>query len=287
MEPGALEQDAIVGVRRADRSALGWDELYRSASLLSDFLGWINHCASPVFHIKGYRKGKLAYKAFNLCAHPTVQRDAFSWLPEFGPKDGSGTLADLVQGLLDGFATAWGRNVDDKGVSHIALDMLRSRSKGSPHYSAATGYLRDTFGACSILIGMLIGQCGSRNRRDVIWSCLNEIGVHDELPLERRDDREYLVQNHPELWWGKKRGEILEDETGKLSRALANVENWVLHIDDPRNTRMLLGLPVSIQQYFVQVSTWLADLMVLKVVGYRGWYFNRLTRETEIVRWAK
>ena len=86
--------------------------------------------------------------------------------------------------------------------------------------------------------------------------------MSDELPLESRDDRNYVVQNHPELWRGVKRGEILEDEKGTLSRPIANVENWLLHIDDPRNAGMLLGLPVSVQQYLVEASTWLADLMV-------------------------
>ena len=287
VEAGALQHDTIVGVRRLDGGVLSWDEVNRVASLLSNFLGWINHCTSPVFHIKGYRKGKVVYKGYDLYPHPTVRRDGFSWLPMFGPKDGRGTQADQLQVLLDGFAKAWARNEEERGVFHIALDMLGSRSKGSPQHSAAIGYLRDTFGACGILVSILIGSGRGRNRRDVIWRCLKEIGVEDELPLEDRADRDWVVGNHPELWWGVKRGEILEDEKGTLSRPLANVENWLLHMDDPRNAEMLLGLAVSVQQYLVEVSTWLADLMVLKVVGYRGWYFNRLTRETEVVPWAK
>ena len=283
----ALRQDAIVGVRRVDRGVLKWDELYRVAELLSNFLGWINHCTAPVFHIKAYREGKLVYKAFSLVPHPTVQRDAFSWLPVFGPTDERRAQADSVQGLLDGFVKAWIQNVEDKGVFHIALEMLRSRSKGSPGSGAAVGYLRDTFTACSILVGILTGRGGQMPRRDVIYSCLRQIGVDDKLPLNSQDHRDYVVQNHPKLWWGENRGEILVDELGTLSRPLANVENWLLHIDDPKNAEMLLELPVSVQQYFVEVSTWLADLMVLKVVDYQGWYYNRLTRETEAVPWAK
>ena len=120
-----------------------------------------------------------------------------------------------------------------------------------------------------------------------MWECLRKIGVDDKLPLAEHKDWDYVVQNHPELWWGVNKGEILEDEKGTLSRPLANVENWLLHIDDPTNARMLLSLPRSVQQYLVEVSTWLADLMALRVVDYRGCYFNRLTRVTEYVPWAK
>ena len=281
-----LDQDAVVGVRRVDRGILEGGEFYRVVSLLSGFLGWINHCVSPVFHIKGYREGRLVYRGFNLHARPTIQRDAFSWLPMFGPQDERGAHADLVQGLLDRFARAWDRNAEDKGIFHIALGMLGSRSKGSPQEGAAFGYLRDTFTACSILFGMLSGQGGRRPRRDVINGCLGKVGVDDKLPLEGPDGADYLVQEHPKLWWGETSGKVLEEEFENLSRPLANLENWLLHIDDPKNAKMLLDLPVSVRQYFVEVSTWLADLMALKVVGYRGWYFNRLTRETELVPWA-
>ena len=283
----ALQHNAIIGVRRLDRAALDWDEINRVASLLSNFLGWINHCVSPVFHIKGYRRGKVVYKAYNLHPHPTVRRDEFSWLPMFGPKNRCGSHGDILQGLLDGFANACTKNEREKGVFYIALDMLRSRSKGSPRHRPTLGYLRDTFGACGILISILIGPNSSRGRRDVIWRCLKEIDVKDELPLKDRNERDWIVKNHPELWWAVKSGKIAEDEKGTLSRPLANVENWLLHMDDPRNARMLLGLPVSVQQYLVEVSTWLADLLVLKVVGYQGWDFNRLAGETEIVPWAK
>ena len=287
VEIGVLQHDAIVGVRRLDGGVLEWDEVNRVALLLSNFLGWINHCASPVFHIKGYRKGKVVYRGYDLYPHPTVRRDLLSWLPMFFPNDRHGTPDDLLQGLLDGFAKAWARNEEESGIFHIALDMLRSRSKGAPRHRAAIGYLRDTFSACSILVSILIGSGGKRNRRDVIWRCLKNIGVDDELPLENRFDREWVMQNHPELWWGETKGMILEYDKGTLSRPLANVENWLLHLDDPKNARMLLGLPISVQQYLVEVSTWLADLMVLKVVGYRGWYLNRLTGKTEVVPWEK
>ncbi len=282
-----LDQDSIVGIRRVDRGILERDEFYRVVLLLSGFLGWINHCVSPVFHVKGYREGRLVYRGFNLHARPTVRRDAFSWLPMFGPQDESGAHADVVQDLLDRFTRAWDRNVEDNGIFHIALNILGSRSKGSPQDSAAFGYLRDTFTACSILFGMLSGKGGLLARPDIIHGCLKKIGVDDKLPLKgQQDGAEYLVREHPKLWWGEGKRKVLEEEFGNLSRPLANVENWLLHIDDPKNAKMLLDLPVSVQHYFVEVSTWLADLMTLKVVGYRGWYFNRLTRETEVVPWA-
>ena len=290
--PRILQHDSIVGIRKLDRGIIRWEELNEIAKLLSKFFGWINHCIAPVFHIKGYREGKLAYRGYDLHPHPTVRRDSFSWLPMFDIKDESGTRQpqpNTVQFLLDGFAKTWATNEQNDGVFHIALEMLGSRSKGSPRSEAAVGYLRDTFGACSILISMLMGPGGNRHRHDIMWQCLREIAVDDKLPLTNREDWDYVVQNHPELWWGVQSRKILEDEKekGTLSRPLANVETWLLHIDDPTNARMLLSLSRPVQQYLVEVSTWLADLLTMKVIGYRGCYYNRLTRVTETVPWAK
>ena len=254
--PGMLQHDSIVGVRKLGRGILQWKELDDIANLLSNFFGWINHCIVPVFHIKGYRKGKLVFRGYNLYPHPTVRRDNFSWLPMFGTRQ---TQPDMVQCLLEGFAKTWARNEKVDGVFHIALDMLRSGSKGSSRSKPAVGYLRDTFGACSIFVSMLVGQGGKRGRRDIMWECLRKIGVEDKLPLADREEWDYVVQNHPELWWAKNSHKILEDEKGTLSRPLANVENWLLHIDDPMNARMLLSLPRSVQQYLVEVSAWLVS----------------------------
>ena len=119
--------------------------------------------------------------------------------------------------------------------------------------------------------------------------CIRQVGVENELPALEKKDRDYVIQKYPELWWAKNQSSVLEDERAKgtLNRPLANVENWLLHIGDPKNVKMLLGLPVSLQQYLLDVSIWLADLMLLKVVGYCGFYFNRLTHETETVPWVK
>ena len=119
--------------------------------------------------------------------------------------------------------------------------------------------------------------------------CIKQVGVENELPSLETKDRDYLIQKHPELWWAENQSRVLEDDRAKgtLHRPLANVENWLLHIGDPKNAKMLLSLPKWLQQYLLDVSIWLADLMLLKVVGYGGFYFNRLTRETQTVPWMK
>ena len=128
-----LQHDSIIGVRKKDGSTLERKELQDVGILLAYFLGWINHCVTPMFHVKGYRKGSLVYKGYNVHPHPTVQRDSFSWLPLFGAEDDNGAIgrhATLVQGLLDGFAQVWAKNERENGVFHIALQMLRSNEKG-------------------------------------------------------------------------------------------------------------------------------------------------------------
>ena len=287
VDPTQLHHDAIIGIRRCDRAALHWEDVHGLTSLISNFIGWINHCMAPVFHIKGYCKGKLSYKHYNLHPHPTVRRDAFSWLPSYASTSGQTLYYDSLQDLLTLFAKASTASDRSNGTFQIALDMLRSRSKGSPRLNPPLSYMRDTFSACSILVSILIGTCSTRSRRDVIWECLKEIGVEDKLPLKDQHDFDWLVTNHPTLWWGVKSQKILENEKGTLSRPLANVENWLLHMDDPKNAEMLLTLPDPVRHYLLEVSIWLADLMALRVVKYSGSYFNRLSRETEPVPWLK
>ena len=291
-----LQHDSVIGVRKKAKGVLKWEELNDVVHLLSSFLGWINHCVSPVFHVKGYRKGRLVYRGYDVHPHPTVQRDSFSWLPLFGAKDDNGAIgrhAALVQGLLDGFAKVWDKNEKERGAFHIALQMLRSKEKGSPRSVPSILYLRDIFSACGILATMLAGADPYRSRIKTIIECLDEIGVDEKLPIKARRDE--IVQNHPELWRKLKEEKneqkvvVVEEERkkGTLSRPLANMTNWVLHIDNPTNAKALLSLPRNIQRHFVEVGIWLADLMVMKVVGYCGLYFNRLTMETEVVPWAK
>ena len=281
-----LQHDSIVGLRRQNGELMDWKHVDDITNLLSNFLGWLNHCVSPIFHIKGYLKGKLVYKGYNLHPHPTVHRDKFSWLPLFDIASNARIMehpANLVQDALTGFAKTWSNNEKEKGMFHIALQLLRSKEKESP---SSLLYLRDTFGACGILTSMLKGYPDSGlNRPDIILQCLQEIGVKDELPL--KDYRDNIVQHYPELWWGVSQKKVLVAKLGNMSHSLANVLNWMLHMDNLKNTKRLLNLPGPVQRYLVEVAIWLSDLLILKSTGYRGCYFNRLTAKTENVPWHK
>ena len=289
-----LRQKSIVGVRRKGGGDLPWKDLNDVTYLLSNFLGWLNHCVAPVFHVKAYRKGRLVYRGYDLYPHPTVQRDLFSWFPRYGIKDSDGNeadrdaYADLIQELLDGFATTWEENRVNKGTFHIALQLLRAGTKGGPGSRSSITYLRDTFMACAILERMLTGKSDKSGRQAQMERCRKAIGVQDKLPDLKRKELELVTRKHPELWWAEKQKRILEAEQKQatMSRPLANLQNWLLHLDDPENSKKLLGIGSQTQQYLVEVSIWLADLMLLKVVGYSGWYFNRLSMETEKVPWA-
>ena len=294
VDPRTIRHESIVGVRREGGGPLPWRDLDDFTCLLSNFLGWLNHCAAPVFHIKGYRQGRFVYRGYDLHPHATVQRDSFSWFPWRGVKDGDGTeaqgdiYANLMQGLIDGFAKAWDENRKNKGTFHIALQLLRGGTKGGPRSRPSIGYLRDAFMACAILERMLTGKSSESGRQAQIARCLKEIGVEDRLPALEKEELDFAVRERPHLWWAVKQKRILEDERTRatMSRPLANIENWLLHLDDPQNSKMLLGLGTPVQRYMVEVSIWLADLMLMKVVGYNGWYFNRLSMEAEKVPWA-
>ena len=279
-----LQHDSIMGVRRNNGEVMDWEQVDDITNILSNFLGWVNHCVSPIFHVKGYRKGKLVYNGYNLHPHPTAHRDKFSWLPFSDIEGDDGVMehhTNIVQDALAGFANTWRKNEKEKGVFHIALHLLRSREKGPP---SSILYLRDTFGACGILFNMLKGYPRTRTSRpDVILGCLQEIGVENKLPL--KEYRDNIVKQHPELWLNNKKTKKLDDKIGTMSCPLSNVQNWLLHMENPENSKILLNLPRAVQQYFVEVAIWLSDLMILKSIGYRGYYFNRLTAKTEIVPW--
>ena len=290
----ALNHDSIVGVKRTNGGLLSWEELNELTQLLSNFLGWLNHCAAPVFHIKGYRKGRLVYRGYDLHPHATVQREIFSWFPWHGVKelDGQGlrrdVYAELLQDLFNGFAQVWEDNRANKGTFHIALQLLRGGDKGGPRSRASVTYLRDAFTACAILERILTGKSDESGRRDQIARCLKEVSVVDKLPGLDKENLDFAVRKHPELWYAKKNDRVVEDEKERatMSRPLANIENWLLHLDDPLNAQRLLGLETPVQQYMVQVSIWLADLLLMKVVRYNGWYFNRFSMQAERVPWA-
>ena len=80
----SLLHETICGIRKAGGGTIGWGSVDEMVYVLSNFLGWVNHCVAPIFHIKAYLKGRLVYRDYDLYPHPTVQRDQFSWLPRHG-----------------------------------------------------------------------------------------------------------------------------------------------------------------------------------------------------------
>ena len=294
VEDRTLNHKSIVGVRRADGDVLSGEELNDFKQLFSNFLGWLNHCAAPVFHIKGYRKGRLVYRFYDLHPHPTVQRDAYSWFPTYVDRETDGQpirrefYADLLQDLLNGFAKVWDENRTNKGTFHIALQLLRGGDRGGPRSRPAVGYLRDAFTASAILERMLTGKSSKKGRRVQIARCREVVGVADKLPGLDKKDLDFAVRKHPELWNAGKSDQVAENEREQatMSRPLANVQNWLLHLDEPSNAERLLGLGASVQQYMIQVAIWLADLLLMKVVGYNGWYFDRFSMQARKVPWA-
>lgn len=282
----SLLHDTVVGLRRTNHGTIGWSEFGEVVDLLSHFIGWLGHCRSPIYHVKGYRKGKLVYQGYELYPNPTVHREGFSWLPwsKEDNQDEDGNIP--IQPLFDGFVSLWKQNIQDNGAFHTALGFLSSHEKGMPGRDASVRYLRDTFGACSILGQMLTGRRGSPGRIVQIDQCLKTLGIKNEWPCLGEGELDYAIQTHPELWEDRS-GQVQEQERarGTLARPLANLENWMLHLENRNNQRRLLGLPSQVKKYLLEVSIWLADLMAMKVVGYRGYYCNRMARKVEKVPW--
>ena len=117
-----------------------WKQVADITNILSNFLGWVNHCVSPIFHVKGYRKGKLVYNGYNLHPHPTVHRDKFSWLPFSDIESDDGDMerhANIVQDALEGFANTWLRNPADR--EHFSGLFRNHCSRSRNHRSQSTG----------------------------------------------------------------------------------------------------------------------------------------------------
>ena len=281
-----LHHKKIVAIRKESGDVISWDEFNDLKEVVEAFVGWVNHCVSPVFHLKAYMRGSLVYRGYSLHPHPTVQRESFSWLPKYGPGETAARHGDMVNHAFSVFSDTWESNRTSRGVFHIALQMLRSKEKGSPGSRPSLLYLRDAFGAIGILTAMLSGPNRSRSRHQTMAQCLRNLSVPDRIP--DKDGRDYVIKNFPELWVAGKTEaiQVKEQRKGTLSRPLANVQNWLVHPEEPRNAAHLLALGGPRQNYFVQVAIWLADLMLMRVVGYEGTYMNRLTGDTEVVPWV-
>ena len=227
---------------------------------------------------KAYRSGRLVYRGYKVHPYATVHRSGSSWLPRFGLEDADGNIgihAEMVEHALTAFAKAWDINANNNGTFHIALQLLRSQEKGTRGADPSLLYLRDAFGAISIIVGMLVGPNPSRGRHQTMREALAQVKVSDRLPL--KNWRAELTTNHTDLWRAANRERQVQQrevQNATLSRPLANVENWLLHLDDPTNATYLLALPVPVQGYLLEVAIWLADLMVLRVIDYEGAYFN-------------
>lgn len=279
-----LSHDKIIGIRKKSGGVISWTEFNQLVEHLEAFVGWVNHCVAPVFHIKAYRRGRLVYRGYKLHPHATTRRDRFSWLPKYGPDDTTALHGEMVNHAFGVFSDTWESNRSSRGLFHIALRMLRSKEKGSAVSPPSILYLRDAFGAIGILTSMVVGANPSRGRHQTMIECLRHLSVSDEIP--DAEGKRFLSANHKELW-SAENGVVQEPERrkGTLARPLANVQNWLLHLDDPGNSARLLGLGTPRQSYFVQVAIWLADLMAMRVAGYEGTYFNRLTGSVEAVPW--
>ena len=280
-----LQHDSIVGIRDKNGEVMDWKQIEKGTALLCGLLGWMNHCESPVFHAKGYYRGKLVYKGYNLRAQPTRRRDSFSWLPLSNPEEGGGSRnhTEEIEGLLSKFSGEWTQNENDERAFHLALGMLQSHARSSPRYGAAALYLQLAFVACGIFLRILKRK-HARNRRNTIKDCLDEIGESDQLPLQ--EWKKHMEEQHPDLW-GSSQGKVRTSEIGKMSLAIANLVTSQVHVYEALHEQRLLGLTEDVQHYMMEVMMWLTDLMALKVVGYQGSYYNRLTGKTLLVPWAQ
>ena len=277
----SLQHDSVIGLRKLDGSVMEWKQVERVTTLLSGFLGWVNHCSSPVFHLKGYCQGKLVYKGYNLQPQPTKQRDRFSWLPSHlhGTEQGGLRPAECMEDLLVRYARKMEEKEIKENLFFLALHLLRSSEKGSPGSRATVLYLQDAFVACGILLNLFQGR-HERNRSNMIKKCFTAIGVEDQLPIDAWKQR--LIKENEDIWQNTS-----IKERGVARGPLGNIARWQFHLYDTANAKRLLNLPDDVQHYFVEVMTWLADLMILRVIGYDGVYFDRLSGDTKLVPWNR
>lgn len=197
-----LQHDSVIGLRKKNGETLDWKQVEKGTSALCGFLGWVNHCESPVFHAKGYYQGRLVYKGYNLRAQPTKRRDSFSWLSPSPPEEKAVTRDPTreIEDLLAKSSGEWAQNADDERAFHLALEMLQSHSRSSPRPGASALYLQLAFVACGIFLRILRGK-HARGRRNTIKDCIDEVGISDELPIV--EWKEHMEEQHPDLWGTK------------------------------------------------------------------------------------
>lgn len=266
---------AVMGVRRRDGGILPWQDIHEMLPVMEEFLGWLGRCRMEVAHVRGYRSGRVVYKEWRTRPHVTT---ANSWLPVLNHPDAS-TAID-VQGLLDGFARAWRANADREGTLHVALQCLRSKERPLGRDEASIMYLDHVVRACFLLLSETRRPNNARGNYEKFRRCCEALHVEDVLP--GWDDNADAPKELEWLWGEPRR----QAKPGCLSTALANLRNKLTHIDEPKNARLVMKLPATTQRHLTEVALWLAELLMLKIVGYNGAYHDRLTMQTEIVPWA-
>ena len=282
---------SVAGIRPKGGGRLDWDRVNSLLSLLEAFLGWVNHCSSPIAVLRGYYRRKLVYRGYRIRPNASVPRDRFSWLPwrlNSNADLGLWPDSDIVHDLFRKFAERWEQNRERKDVFHIALQYLRSRERGSFRDKPSTLYFQHCLTACGILLNFVGRDRGkSQNTRGIVECCLQELGVPDVIPVGE-ENAKWLAENCRQLWCNRQ-GKLQERELRErtLCRPIANLRDWFVHFDEEHNARRILALPSVVQQEMVQILMWLADLMLLKVVGYNGHYCNRLTGSIDVVPWKR
>ena len=144
---------SIGGIRSLRGEVLDWNCVNETLTMLQSFLGWINHCRSPVTVVRGYRRRKLVYRGFRVRPDVSSPRDRYSWLPwHLDPEKDSEYRSHgmSVQALFHNFARTWDRNVAENGTFHLALQFLRSNERGALRNKPSILYFQHCFTALGI-----------------------------------------------------------------------------------------------------------------------------------------
>ena len=271
---------AVMGMRKRSGGVLSWQDVDEVLPLMEEFIGWIGRCKVTIPHVRGYRARRVVYKGWRVRTHAATPA-AQSWLPVFNHPDMSAMID--VQGLFNGFARAWTDNAERKGTLHLALQCLRGKERPLGRETASIMYLDHVVRACFLLLREFRDpdDTGKDSNYQKFRRCCAELSIPDLDPWW--DDNVEVPKEHHWLW--QDRGTRVA-ELGSLSRALANLRNALVHIDNDRHADRVMSLPSVVQQHLTESALWLAELLMLKVVGYDGAYYNRITMRTETVPWV-